>query len=49
MNLQKDQQKTEKKQSPMPMPMPPTQLERKPSIDSEPKTLLEDEMTLARV
>ena len=47
MNPQKDQQKVEKGQSPM--PMPPTQLERKPSIDSEPKTLLEDEMTLARV
>ncbi|TKY74172.1 hypothetical protein E2542_SST02931 [Spatholobus suberectus] len=44
-------QATEKKdniEKPLaPMP-PPSKLERKPSIDAEPKTLLQDELNVAR-
>ncbi|XP_027337233.1 uncharacterized protein LOC113850914 [Abrus precatorius] len=31
-----------------PMPPPPPMLERKPSLDAEPKTLLQEELNLAR-
>lgn len=42
------QKNEDKKKKPM-MPSPPPKLERKPSIDTEPKTLLQEELKLARV
>lgn len=44
----KDHAEKNKKPS-TPISPPPPKLERKPSIDAEPKTLLRDELNLARV
>ncbi|KAI4307186.1 hypothetical protein L6164_030400 [Bauhinia variegata] len=45
MKLQAEKKKDQKKPS---TPMPPLKLERKTSIESEPKTLLREEINLAR-